>query len=75
VLVANKSLIKLTPPERSISWAYHPLHESLWLAQVSEEKRDEILATAVDLYNGPLNQMLGSVKSDAEIEAILAACH
>jgi len=30
----------------------YPLHESLWLSQVSEEKRDENLATAVDCTTG-----------------------
>jgi len=51
--------------------SFQPAPESIWLTRVPEEIRNEIIATAMDLYNGPLNQKLGTVKSDAEIMEIL----
>jgi len=51
--------------------SYQPAPESIWLTRVPEEVRNEIIATATELYNGSLNSKLGNLKSDAEIMEIL----
>jgi hypothetical protein len=49
---------------------YQPAPESKWLL-APPEFREETIAMALDLYNGPLNKMLGAVKSEADIVAQL----